>query len=175
MKRTKWTERIFSFDIPEGWLPNVLERLHGTHLRIEELCSSLTEREAEFTHNGKWSIKDHVGHLSDLEYLHEGRIDDFIAKKETLRAADMSNRKTVEANHNDILLTHLISDFAAKRNEFIERLKKLDNKTQSFQSMHPRLNKLMRPVDMAFFTAEHDDHHIATMREIIRFQKHRLT
>jgi len=25
----------------------------------------------------------------------------------------------------------------------------------------------MRPVDMAFFTAEHDDHHLASIREIM--------
>jgi len=25
----------------------------------------------------------------------------------------------------------------------------------------------MRPIDVAFFTAEHDDHHLATVREIL--------
>jgi hypothetical protein len=26
---------------------------------------------------------------------------------------------------------------------------------------------MMRPVDMAYFTAEHDDHHLASMRTLI--------
>ncbi|MFT4669296.1 MAG: hypothetical protein ACI9M9_001964 [Flavobacteriaceae bacterium] len=29
--------------------------------------------------------------------------------------------------------------------------------------MHPRLKVLMRPVDLLFFVAEHDDHHLATI------------
>jgi len=32
------------------------------------------------------------GILPDLEELHEGRIDDFIAGQQTLRAADMNKR-----------------------------------------------------------------------------------
>lgn len=31
MQRTKWTERKFTFDFPEGWLSNILERLRGTN------------------------------------------------------------------------------------------------------------------------------------------------
>ena len=50
---------------------------------------------------------------------------------------------------------------------FISQLIKLDDETQNFQSMHPRLQVMMKPVDMAFFTAEHDDHHLATVREIL--------
>jgi hypothetical protein len=31
---------------------------------------------------------------------------------------------------------------------------------------HPRLNKQMRIIDIAYFTAEHDDHHFAMISEI---------
>ena len=167
MERTKWTDRKFSFEIPEGWLPNILERLVGTETRLGALTSHLTDEEASVKPNNKWSIKDHVGHLSDLEELHEGRIDDFIAGKKTLRAADMTNAKTNEAEHNKKRIEDLIAEFAVKRNTFISRLKNLDDETQQFQSLHPRLQAMMKPVDMAFFTAEHDDHHLASIREIL--------
>ncbi len=166
MKRMLWVERKFTFDLPPGWLPNVLERLRGTHARLIRLCAPLTEEEAEFKPDGKWSIKEHIGHLSDLEALHEGRIDDFIAGKVVLRAADMRNRKTEESNHNAYSRAELIANFAAIRAHFISRLEELDDETQAFESLHPRLNVRMKPVDMAYFTAEHDDHHLATMREI---------
>ncbi len=35
-------------------------------------------------------------------------------------------------------------------------------------SLHPRLNVQMRVVDMAYFVAEHDDHHICKIMEIVK-------
>ncbi|MEO8151046.1 MAG: DinB family protein [Bacteroidia bacterium] len=166
MDRTKWTERKFNFDFPEGWIYNILERLRGTPARINDMTHSLVDAQTTFKPEGKWSIKEHIGHLADLEELHEGRIADFLLRKEILRAADMSNAKTNQANHNSKSIQQLLNNFSAKRKQFVTHLEKLDNETQYFKSMHPRLKVMMRPVDMAYFTAEHDDHHLATMREI---------
>jgi hypothetical protein len=168
MQRTKWTDRKFSFDFPEGWMLNILERLKGTGARINGLIINLSDEELSSKPNGKWSIKEQVGHLSDLEELHDGRINDFIMRNEILRAADMSNAKTYEAKHNERSITELLEEFKNKRNLFASRLEKLDDETQSFKALHPRLQLKMRPVDMAFFTAEHDDHHLASIREILK-------
>jgi len=167
MNRTKWIDRKFNLDIPEGWLQNILERLLGTEIRLQSLTHGLDDNKALFKPNGKWSIKEHIGHLADLEEVHEGRIDDFMARKEILRAADMSNAATNSANHNNENITNLVNEFAFKRNIFISRLKNLDDETQKLHSLHPRLKMMMKPVDLAFFTAEHDDHHLASIREII--------
>jgi len=85
-----------------------------------------------------------------------------------LRAADMKNIKTNEANHNSKTLNELLNYFSGRRKQFIERLEKLDDATQVFKSIHPRLQTPMRPVDVAFFTAEHDDHHLADIRGILK-------
>ena len=167
MHRTKWVDRKFTLGIPEGWLQNVSERLRGTEIRLRTLTHNLQNDDASYKPNNKWSIKEHIGHLADLEELHEGRIDDFMARKEILRAADMSNFKTDNAGHNSRNMAELIDEFAFKRIIFISRLENLDDDTQRFQSLHPRLQMMMKPVDMAFFTAEHDDHHLASIREII--------
>lgn len=171
MERTKWTERKFSFEFPAGWLPDILTRLRGTQARIREMTHALSDEDASYKPAGKWSIKENIGHLSDLEELHEGRIDDFLARKEALRAADMSNAKTFAAAHNEKKLEQLIREFSEKRNRFIMRIEKLDDETQNFKSLHPRLQVLMRPADVAFFTAEHDDHHLADIHEILCLQK----
>ncbi|HWY11509.1 MAG TPA: DinB family protein [Bacteroidia bacterium] len=168
MQRAKWTDRKFTFDFPEGWLADILERLRGTEIRIQDMILGMPEKDAEFKPDGKWSVKEHIGHLSDLEDLHEGRIDDFLARKEMLRAADMKNIKTNEANHNSKTLNELLNYFSGRRKQFIERLEKLDDATQVFKSIHPRLQTPMRPVDVAFFTAEHDDHHLADIRGILK-------
>jgi hypothetical protein len=167
MQRSKWTERKFTFDFPEGWMSNILERLRGTSVRIKEKVSSLSDEELCWRDGDKWSIKENIGHLSDLEDLHEGRIDDFLEKKETLRAADMSNAKTYAADHNSKSLKELMDEFSSKRKRFISRMSGLSDEVQRFRSLHPRLKTPMRPVDVAFFTAEHDDHHLADIQEII--------
>lgn len=167
MLRTKWIDRTFTFDFPEGWMFNIIERLKGTTARLYWISATLSEPQLILKPDGKWSIKEHIGHLCDLEELHEGRLDDFLARKEILRAADMSNTKTVGANHNERSFEDLLSEFTQKRNQFVSRLYDLDDETLLTKSMHPRLQVLMRPVDVAYFTAEHDDHHLASIREII--------
>jgi len=168
MIRTKWVDRKFSFDIPEGWLPNILTRLEGTIIRLQSLTKMLSEEQLSEKPNGEWSIKEHIGHLLDLEELHLGRIYDFIDKKDVLRAADMSNQQTNKANHNQKEIAELIGLFSTKRYFLIKALQKLDDTSQQFVSMHPRLKEKMKPVDVAFFTAEYDDHHMASISAIIR-------
>jgi hypothetical protein len=171
MQRTKWVERTFTFDFPAGWIFNILERLRGTPARISEIILSLSEEDATFKPNGKWSIKENIGHLSDLEELHDGRIDDFIARKEILRAADMSNTKTFSANHNAKTIDELVKNFSLRRKQFITGLSDWTMKHKTLKSMHPRLKVLMRPVDVAYFTAEHDDHHLAAIRAILNLDR----
>ena len=172
MEQARWTERKFSFDFPVEWLPNILERLRGTSARLNDITGSLTEMKASVKINGKWSIKEHIGHLADLESLHDGRLDDFISRKKTLRPADMTNAVTFQADHNSRSLRHLINDFTVKRRHFIHRLVQMDPETHAFKSMHPRLRKNMRPADIAYFIAEHDDHHLASIRRLIEEMKH---
>jgi hypothetical protein len=167
MERTPWVERTFTFDLPAGWLADVLERLRGTPVRIAAMIDGLPTEHLTRRTNGAWSIQEHVGHLLDLEDLHDGRITDFLDRKEVLRAADMSNATTNAANHNDADIATLLLDFQQRRQELIRHLAALDDETQHFSALHPRLKVQVRPIDIAFFTAEHDDHHLATMRSLL--------
>lgn len=166
--RLKWTERRFDFSFPQGLYPNILERLRGTPARVEEMTRDLPEDTLTQYEPGSWSIQQHIGHLIDLEVLHEGRIDDFIAGAPGLRPADMTNKMTNEASHNSKPLHSMLEKLRATRSHFTDRLESLDDEVIKRVSMHPRLNQPMRVVDMMFFVAEHDDHHLAIMREIMR-------
>ena len=164
--RTKWVERKFTFDLPAGWLANVLERVRGTPARLEDLTRGvppelLTRRDGE-----RWSIQEHAGHLLDLEELDLGRLDDFEARLPTLRAADMSNRKTREAAHNERRAEDLLGEFRRGRDGFVRRLETYDEEFVSRPALHPRLQVPMRVIDLAFFISEHDDHHLATINEL---------
>jgi hypothetical protein len=163
MDHTPWVERSFNFDFPVTHFPFIAERLRGTVPRIEELIAGLNEVQLSGRKDGKWSLKEHIGHLTDLEELHEARIDDFMNKAEVLRAADMSNKKTEAAHHNDVAVQVLLENFRDAREHFIKRLCE-NNPLLANSALHPRLKKQMRMVDMAFFVAEHDDHHLVLMR-----------
>src|SRR6185369_15352579 len=119
ISQTLWFEHKFNFDFPAGMYPVILERLRGTSARIRMLTIEMNEEDASRKLNSKWSVKEHIGHLHDLEELHEARIDDFIEGKKMLRAWDTTNRKTEEANHNSKLVSELIGRFEQSRTKFI--------------------------------------------------------
>jgi len=167
MRRTKWVERKFEFNLPAGVFPCVLERLRGTPARLEELVralppSVLTSR----PEGGGWSVQEHAGHLLDLDELHEARLEDYARGLTVLRPADMSNRKTYEADHNAAPVEEILARFRTARARFVRRLEALSEEDLERTALHPRLQQPMRVIDMAFFTAEHDDHHLATINEL---------
>ena len=169
VERYLWFEREFSFDFLPLWMyPNVVERVRGTPARLEDLVRSappetLTRREQD-----KWSIQEHAGHLLDLEQLGMNRLDDYEAGRETLHAADVENRKTHEANHNAAAIENILASFRAERMEFVRRLDEYDEAFVQRVALHPRLKKKIRVLDLVFFIAEHDDHHLSRISELIR-------
>jgi hypothetical protein len=167
MVRLPWTDRKFEFDIPPGWIFNIRERLLGTEFRIVNLIRDYPEKSLMISINQKWSVKQEIGHLLDLEDLHILRIQDLCDNKTELRPADMSNEKTNSENHNGTPIEELISRFSTKRNKFISTMMALNDEQHLYKSLHPRLKKEMAAVDIAYFVAEHDDHHLTSIREVL--------
>ena len=164
----RWADRTFRFDTPEALFPVIVERLRGTPARIEDKVRGLPPALLTRRDGDQWSIQEHIGHLLDLDELHAGRLDDFLAGAEVLRAADMTNRKTWEAHYNDRPLATLLTGFRRERGHFVARLDAWDPDLLSITARHPRLQQPMRVLDMAFFIAEHDDHHLARMTDLAR-------
>ena len=167
MKKQKWFDKKFRFDLPQDQLHLVLKKLAENPENIVRLVSSLPEKILKKRVENKWSIKENVGHLIDLEELHVGRIDDFIAGREKLRSADLNNKKTEDANHNEKNIGELLNQLKLVRENFVRRMKELDEKVLSSNAIHPRLSQPMRPIDMAQFVLEHDEHHIETIKDLI--------
>jgi hypothetical protein len=168
VERKKWFDKKFQFDLTPDKYSSLLKKLTETPHTISQLVSSIDETVLIKRVDNRWSIKENVGHLIDLEELHDGRIDDFIAGKEILRPADLNNQKTNEANHSSKNINELTEQFKNVRENFVNRMKNLDVKILSSSSIHPRLKQPMRPIDMAQFVLEHDEHHFQTIRELIR-------
>ena len=158
-----WTERKFDFDFPVELYPEIVERVRGTPARLEDRLRPLSPELLVRRDGDKWSTQENAGHLLDLESLFAQRLDEYLAGAEVLHAADMSNRKTYDANHNEVPLELILGDFRKLRISLVNRLDQLDAELFARVSLHPRLNVPMRLVDMLYFQVEHDDHHLATI------------
>jgi hypothetical protein len=168
MARTAWFERKFTLDLPLAMYPNVLERVRGTPARLEDRLLNLPREVLTRRAGEDWSIQEQAGHLLDLGTLDLGRLDDYATGLERLRPADLANRKTHEADHNSHPIEHILASFRAERAEFVRRLDSFDTEFVARTALHPRLLMPMRVIDFAYFIAEHDDHHLARISDLLR-------
>jgi len=169
IQRQDWFRREFSFSLPVWMFPNIVERLRGTPARLEDLLRGVPPDVLTRCDAGQWSMQEHAGHLLDLSELDQTRIREFTAGATVLTAADRENRKTHGANHNAADAADILAAFRAERTTFVAQLDELDEAFIQRTARHPRLQTPMRVLDFAFFIAEHDDHHLARISELIRW------
>jgi uncharacterized damage-inducible protein DinB len=165
----KWFERKFEFSFPIELYPNLVVRLRGTPARLEELVKgSSRETLTRRPEPDKWSAQEHAGHLMDLEPLWMSRAEDYLAGRSELTPADLRNRKTHEANHNVGKIEDILAGLRGARLRLFDRVAGLQPAGFAQSLLHPRLKKPMRLVDHLYFVAEHDDHHLAKIWELIK-------
>lgn len=163
MKQEKWFDRTFDYKHAQQKLPLTLERLAQGPSRLAEKVREVPEAALTVAEPGKWSIKEHIGHLTDLEPLWLGRLDDIINGEIELRTTDLTNSKTHLANHNAKPLSELLTEFSTIRQQTMIRLKAVNGDVFSRSALHPRLRTPMRVADLFLFVAEHGDHHITSI------------
>ena len=168
MRLWPWSERTFSFDYPVTKYPDVLERFRGAPARLEEAVADLESDLLTQRDDVGWSIQENVGHLVTVEILWKLRLADFMAGRSELTPADMEHRKTREAAYNDHDIAALLAAFRASRTERVVQLERLDADGWGRTALHRRLNTQMRVVDLIHFACEHDDYHLARIRELRR-------
>ncbi|MGZ5221453.1 MAG: DinB family protein [Chitinophagaceae bacterium] len=167
IQQSPWFERTFRFDFPLSIFPIIFSRLEGSLFRLQAILVTADDEYCSHCSNG-WSVKEHIGHLYDLEDLWWRRLQDFLDRKEILSPADLTNTKTNEAGHNQKTVEQLMQQFTIERQRLLETVYVFDKTTLGLTSIHPRLQQSMRLVDSLFFVAEHDDHHIAAISTLLR-------
>jgi hypothetical protein len=163
-----WTQRVFEFGPPVGTFPTILERLRGTPVRASEIVAGVPEDVLGNPINERWSAKEHLGHLADLESLDLARLQQFLSRTAVLSAADVQNLATKEAGHGRVPIQQILRRLRAGRDALVGKLERLTEEDVAIAALHPRLQKQMRLVDWAWFVAEHDDHHLASARRAIQ-------
>lgn len=166
MNTPKWFGRKFDFSFGPDEYAAIYERLQQAPNALAHLLHHIPEHLLTHQPDGKWSVKEHTGHLSLLEPLWRARIHDILEKRPVLTVVDLDNKATSEAGFNKDAITALLERFLEERRATLSLLDSINVRGESQTSMHPRLQQPMRIVDIAYFTAEHDDHHIAVIREL---------
>ena len=172
IERQQWIEHKFNLGIDVGWTHNILSRIADTEIRLLHHVKNLSDEQLSRKTNAQWSIKEHIGHLIDLEELWLDRFDQFEKQLPKLIAADMSNKKTEDSSHNEQGIDELINNFKNGRQILFDKVLQFGEQTQNHQALHPRIEAMMRPVDLLFFIAEHDDHHLTTIKALVRDFRH---
>jgi uncharacterized damage-inducible protein DinB len=165
--KVKWFDRKFDLSFGTDKYAHLLYRLEQAPIQFNQILSTLPEEVQILKPNGKWSIKENIGHLAVLESLWQTRFQEIKEGKVEMSPADLNNTLTNESAFNSNLLDDLLKTFAFERNKTIDILKNLEQIDFSKTSIHPRLQQPMRIVDMMYFVAEHDQHHLDVMLNII--------
>lgn len=166
MTAEKWFERRFDAQ-PASRFPVILERLRGTPARLEERLRDVAPARLTSQLDGAWSAQENVGHLIDLESLWHRRAQQLFAGETELAPTDLANRRTFEAGHNDRPIADLLAEFRRVRQAFVALIAHADHTALARTALHPRLRTPMSLTDLAYFVAEHDDHHLATIAALI--------
>lgn len=167
MHPTPWFDRKFTFDLPIGAFPAVVERLRGTPARATELVAGLSPAVLTRRIDGKWSIQEHIAHLADLGVLDDKRLKDYLANTPHLTVADLQNRATETADHNRLPINAVLERLRTGRMELVRRMDALTEEEVGRVAIHPRLKQPMRLIDWAIFVSDHDDHHLAHVHQQI--------
>jgi uncharacterized damage-inducible protein DinB len=96
------------------------------------------------------------------------RAGEIAAGGAVMTAADLDNRKTHQANHNALPLATLLEAFRRERGRLVAVLDQPDATLLERTALHPRLQSPMRLIDLLLFVAEHDDHHLARIGELLK-------
>jgi hypothetical protein len=164
--RPPWAQRKFSFVHPPWMLADFLERLRGVLPRVDALLFGVDDSRARLQIEGKWSIAQNIGHLSDVEELWQERLEDLKNRRKTYTPAVGSRFQELANRHHECSVAETLRELKARRLRLVDALAQASPELQKSSAFHERLQVPMRLVDCAQFYAEHDDHHLIRIRRL---------
>lgn len=163
----KWFDRKFTFSLGIEHYPPLVERLRGTPARIEDRIAGVPPEKLTTKNGDGWSIQETIGHLMLLESLWFGRVEDLMNGLAQLRPVDLTNKRTEDAHFNAQQIEDIVRSFRSERMKLVSLLESLNEEQVLASALHPRLQQPMRTLDLVYFIAEHDDHHMALITRML--------
>ena len=166
-ERPPWAQRKLVFAHQPWMLVDFTERLRGALPRVDALLLGVDDGRAHRQLEGKWSIAQNIGHLSDVEELWQQRLEDLRTGKKTYSPAVAARFQELASRHQERPVEETVAEFKRRRSLLIEALEQASPELQKASAFHERLQVPMRLVDCAQFYAEHDDHHLLRIRSLL--------
>src|SRR5262245_42324801 len=139
VNRLPWFERVFPAGLPAHRLPVLVTLLRGTPARLADRLAAAPHEGLILRSRSPCALQDDVGHLVDLEPLWQQRMSGLAQRRGELAPADLTNRRTHEANHNAAPLAALLTAFRTARGALVRQLETSPDDTLAFTAIHPRL------------------------------------
>ena len=162
MKSMAWFDRKLTFGFSVDMLPFFIERLSGTSIRIQQKVKGINEDILSEKLDNKWSVKQNIGHLAEVDEIANQRINQILSGVPVMSPAVFEPK-----DYSTWTIEKVLNFFEASRAGNLLKYKSLSEHDLLKSSQHPRLKVPMTPVDLAWFDAEHDDHHLVKINEII--------
>jgi hypothetical protein len=147
--------------VPETELLAVLEAQPAELARLSSGVSS--DREKFRYAEGKWTIRELVGHLVDSERIFGYRAFCISRGEQAPLPAFEENEYITNSHYDDVSLGDLVSEFAALRGTNLAFLRRLEDKEWErlgTSNMNPASVRAL-----AFFMAGHVRHHVGVLRD----------
>ena len=167
MNPVPWSQRTFDYGRSLDELPVLLERVQGTAARLSQLLARQPADKLLLRSDGKWSAMEHLGHLLTLQDRFAPRVDDFEQRRPKLCDISLHDQEPLIRVHRTRMLGNVLEEFRTKRVAFANRVEHLQRRSLEHVAYHPCQERKMRPVDMLLWIAEHDDHHLASLRTLL--------
>ena len=106
--------------------------------------------------------EENIGHLAEIDEIAGKRINEMISG-----VSPMSPAVFEPMPYHEWPISKVIEFFRENRIRNVERYAALTSDELDKSSEHPRLKVRLTPVDLALFDAEHDDHHLVRINEIL--------
>jgi uncharacterized damage-inducible protein DinB len=142
--------------VPDGDIEETLQRQQQETIAF---LNKITEEESEQTYApGKWTLKEVVGHISDIERVMAYRLFAIArGEKKTLQGMDQ-DAYVASANFNQYSWSHLLNDFSTVRSATLSLMATIDD--QSWTRLGTMLDYPVTPHALVFIIAGHELHHL---------------
>jgi len=167
-KTALWFERTFTFNLSKDHFDQLLNRLLAFPFLLHQVITHSPIAIPVVTNSKKWSVQENIGHLFLLEQLWLTRFQEIKDEKEHMMIADLNNTATSTSAFNTMSVEQIYTSFEQARAKTIIWLNEISEEDLQKQSIHPRLHKPMNIIDLMYFVAEHDEHHLHAIQAYLQ-------
>lgn len=147
--------------VPDG---DIIEILKSNKEQIVKLLSGLTDEQAEYRYaEGKWCIKEVLGHIIDLERIFTDRALRIARNQKTNIPQYDHDSFVKEANFDKQKIADLIEQYVTARNSVLAMFKSFDEEAWERIGISGEKNFITKC--FPFIIAGHELHHLGVIKE----------